>query len=64
MFEVLGKLRGGVCSEIVNADDRVILDLMYAIIHQECYPKTTTPQFTIKDEGTFRKMLFIYPFFQ
>lgn len=61
MFEVLDKLRCGVCSEIVNADDKVILDLM--IIHQECYPKTKTPQFTIKDGGTFRKMLFKYPFF-
>jgi AAA15 family ATPase/GTPase len=64
MWKVLGKLRCGVCSEIVEIDDKVFLDQLNTITHQKCYHKSSTPQIPIKDEGTFRKMLFKYPFFK
>jgi hypothetical protein len=62
MFEIVGRLRCPVCSEIVAIDDKVFLDYINTIIHQKCYYKLTR-KFPIKDEGSFRKMLFKYPFF-
>ncbi|WP_153124699.1 hypothetical protein [Peribacillus tepidiphilus] len=63
MWKVLGKLRCPVCSEPVEIDVKVFLDQMNTVFHQKCYHKSSTPQFTIKDEGTFKKMLLKYPFF-
>ncbi|UQD52291.1 hypothetical protein C0971_09920 [Bacillus methanolicus] len=64
MFKVLGKLRCGICSEIVEINDKVFLDHMNTIIHQKCHCKHLDPQIPIKDEGTFRKMLLKYPIFK
>lgn len=64
MWKVLGKLRCGICSEVVEIDDKVFLDQMNTIIHQKCHFKHSDNQIPIKDEGTFRRMLFKYPFFK
>jgi hypothetical protein len=63
MFDVVGKLRCPVCSEIIAIDDKVFLDFINTIIHQKCYYKSLTRQLPIKDEGSFRKMLFKYSLF-
>ncbi len=64
MWEVLGKLRCGICSEVVELDDKVFMNMIHTIIHQKCYFKHPERQLPIKDEGTFRKMLLKYPFFK
>jgi hypothetical protein len=63
MFKIAGKLRCGICSEVVEIDDKVFLDLINTIIHQKCYFKHPEYLLPIKNEGTFKKMLFKYPFF-
>jgi hypothetical protein len=63
MWKVLGKLRCGICSEIVEIDDKVFLDFANTIIHQKCYYQSSR-RLPIKDEGPFQKMLLKYPFFQ
>ncbi|AIE59385.1 hypothetical protein MGA3_04975 [Bacillus methanolicus MGA3] len=55
MFKVLGKLRCGICSEVVEIDDKVFLDQMNTIIHQKCHFKHLDPQIPIKDKGTLIK---------
>jgi hypothetical protein len=62
MFEIVGRLRCPICSEIVHPDDKVFLDLINTILHQRCYYKSPR-RLPIKDQGTFQKMLLKYPFF-
>jgi hypothetical protein len=62
MFEIVGRLRCPVCSEIVQLDENVFLDIINIIIHQKCY-YTSSKQLPIKDRGTFQKLLLKYPFF-
>ncbi|MGX1902686.1 hypothetical protein ACT3HK_15310 [Thermolongibacillus altinsuensis] len=64
MFEIVGQLRCPVCSKPVEMDDKVFLDFINAIIHQKCYYQSPKHQLPIKDEGTFKKMLFKYSFFK
>ena len=40
MFEIVGRLRCPVCSEIVKIDDKVFLDIINTVIHQECYHRS------------------------
>jgi hypothetical protein len=63
MWKVLGKLRCGICLEVVGIDDKVFLDYVNTVIHQKCYFKHPEHQLPIKDTGTFRKMLLKYPSF-
>ena len=63
MFEVVGKLRCPVCSDVIQPDDKVFLDLINTIIHQKCYYKFSAYQLPIVDKGSFKKMIFKYPFF-
>ncbi|BDG48755.1 hypothetical protein [Parageobacillus sp. KH3-4] len=63
MFEIVGRLRCPICSEVVRPDEKVFLDIINTIIHQKCYYKSSR-RLPIKDEGPFQKMLMKYPFFQ
>jgi hypothetical protein len=63
MFEIVGKLRCPVCSKPVQMDEKVFLDIINTVIHQKCYYKSPTRQLPIKDEGSLKKMIFKYPFF-
>ncbi|WP_035502420.1 hypothetical protein [Parageobacillus thermoglucosidasius] len=63
MFEIVGRLRCPICSEIVTIDDKVFLDIINTVIHQKCYYKSLR-RLPIKDEGPFQKMLLKYPFFE
>jgi hypothetical protein len=62
MFEIVGKLRCPVCSEPVQMDEKVFLDIINTVIHQRCYYKSPR-RLPIKDEGSFQKMLMKYSFF-
>jgi hypothetical protein len=62
MFEIVGRLRCPVCSEPVQIDEKVFLDIINTVIHQKCYYKSPR-RLPIKDEGPFQKMLLKYPFF-
>lgn len=64
MWKVVGKLKCGVCKEVVDINDKVLLDCLNTVIHQKCYFKSPGPYLTIIDKGTFRKILFKYPFFE
>jgi hypothetical protein len=64
MFEIVGRLRCLICSEIVKIDDKVFLDILNAVVHQKCYYQSSKRQLLpIKDEGSFKKLLLKYPFF-
>jgi hypothetical protein len=63
MFEIVGRLRCPICSEIVAIDDKVFLDIINTIIHKKCCYQSPW-RLPIKDEGSFQKMLMKYPFFQ
>jgi hypothetical protein len=63
MFEIVGRLRCPVCSETVQPDEKVFLDIINTVIHQKCYYKSPRRKLPIKDEGPFQKMLLKYPFF-
>jgi hypothetical protein len=63
MFEIVGRLRCPICSEVVKIDDKVFLDIMNTIVHQKCYYQSSK-RLPIKDEGPFQKMFLKYPFFQ
>jgi hypothetical protein len=64
MFEIVGRLRCPVCSKPVQLDDKVFLDHINTIVHQSCYYKSPKRQlFPTKDEGSFKKMIFKYSFF-
>jgi hypothetical protein len=62
VFEIVGRLRCPICSEIVTIDDKVFLDIINTVIHQKCYYKSLR-RLPIKDEGKFQKILMKYPFF-
>lgn len=62
MFKIVGRLRCPICSEPVQPDEKVFLDIINTVIHQKCYYKSPR-RFPIKDEGLFQKMLMKYPFF-
>ncbi|NUK29517.1 hypothetical protein HT574_05235 [Parageobacillus sp. VR-IP] len=63
MFEIVGRLRCPICSEPVQPDEKVFLDIINTVIHQKCYYKSPKSKLPIKDEGLFQKMLLKYPFF-
>lgn len=64
MFEIVGRLRCPVCSEPVEMDDKVFLNIVNTVIHQKCYFQSPAYQkYPIKDKGSFKKMIFKYPFF-
>ncbi|WP_041264661.1 hypothetical protein [Geobacillus thermodenitrificans] len=62
MFQIIGRLRCPICSEPVQPDEKVFLDIINTIIHQKCYYKSPR-RLPIKDKGSFQKMLLKYPFF-
>jgi hypothetical protein len=62
MFEIVGRLRCPICSEPVQMDEKVFLDIINTIIHKKCYYQSPR-RLPIKDEGLFQKMLLKYPFF-
>jgi hypothetical protein len=64
MVKIVGKLRCPVCSKIVRFEDKVILNDINTITHQECYYQLTAYQLPIKDKGSFKKILLKYPFLQ
>ncbi|MBY6276135.1 MAG: hypothetical protein CWE10_07930 [Symbiobacterium thermophilum] len=63
MFKIVGRLRCPVCSEPIQIDEKVFLDIINTVIHQKCYYKSPC-RLPIKDEGTFQKMLLKYSFFK
>jgi hypothetical protein len=63
MFEIVGRLRCPVCSEPVQIDDKVFLDIINTVIHQKCYYKSPQRKLPIKDKSPFQKMLLKYSFF-
>lgn len=63
MFEIVGKLRYPVCSNIVKLEYKVFLDTINTIIHQKCYYTSTKNKFPVVDQGVFKKMLLKYVFF-
>jgi hypothetical protein len=63
VWKVVGKLKCGVCKEVVDINDKVLLDCLNTVIHQKCYYKSPQRKLPIKDEGPFQKMLMKYPFF-
>jgi hypothetical protein len=62
MFEIVGRLRCPVCREPVQMDEKVFLDIINTVMHQKCYYQSSK-RLPIKDEGTFKKILFKYPYF-
>jgi hypothetical protein len=62
MFEIVGRLRCPICSEVVRSDEKVFLDIINTVIHQKCYYQSPH-RLPIKDEGIFQKMLMKYLFF-
>jgi hypothetical protein len=64
MFPIIGQLRCPICSEPVQPDEKVFLDIVNTVMHQKCYYKFPQRLLPIKDEGAFQKMLLKYPFFQ
>jgi hypothetical protein len=44
MFEIVGRLRCPVCSEPVQAEGKIFLNIVNTVIHQKCYYKSLTPQ--------------------
>jgi hypothetical protein len=62
MFEIVGRLHCPICSEPVQSDEKVFLDIINTVIHQKCYYKSPY-RLPIKDEGPFKKLLLKYPFF-
>ncbi|MED3732572.1 hypothetical protein [Geobacillus stearothermophilus] len=62
MFKIVGRLRCPICSEPVQLDEKVFLDIINTVIHQKCYYQSSR-RLPIKDEGIFQKMLMKYPFF-
>jgi hypothetical protein len=50
MVKIVGKLRCPVCSKIVRFEDKVILNDINTITHQECYYQLTAYQLPIKDK--------------
>ncbi|MBB6285309.1 hypothetical protein [Geobacillus subterraneus] len=62
MFPIIGRLRCPICSEPVQPDEKVFLDIINTVIHQKCYYKFPR-RLPIKDKGSFKKMLLKYPFF-
>jgi len=64
VFEIVGRLRCPICFVAVRQDEKVFLDIMNTVIHQECYHRSNSHKLPIKDEGTFQKMLLKYPFFK
>ncbi|MED3841790.1 hypothetical protein [Geobacillus stearothermophilus] len=63
MFQIIGRLRCPICSEPVQRDEKVFLDIINTVMHQKCYYKSSQRRLPIKDEGSFQKMLLKYPFF-
>ncbi|MED3748833.1 hypothetical protein [Geobacillus stearothermophilus] len=63
MFPIIGRLRCPICSEPVQRDEKVFLDIINTVMHQKCYYKFPQRRLPIKDEGSFQKMLLKYPFF-
>lgn len=63
MYEVIGQLRCPVCREFVKMDDKVIMDEVNTIVHVKCYYVSTHP-LSIKDQGTFHKMILKYDYFK
>jgi hypothetical protein len=63
MVEIVGKLRCPVCREPVQLNDKVFLDIANGIIHQKCY-KSSLLKTPIKDQGSFKRLIIRYPFFQ
>ncbi|WP_084278890.1 hypothetical protein [Anoxybacteroides tepidamans] len=67
MSSVFGKIRCPICSMKIKRQDRVVLDVIHTVMHQECYNqeymvgKSLLP---IKDAGSFRKIMYIYEFFR
>jgi hypothetical protein len=64
MFKIVGRLRCPICSETVQPDEKVFLDIINTVIHQKCYYKSSQRRLPIKDKGLFQKMLLKYPFFE
>ena len=63
MFSIIGRLRCPICSEPVQPDEKVFLDIINTVMHQKCYYKFPHRRLPIRDEGSFQKMLLKYPFF-
>jgi hypothetical protein len=64
---VFGKIRCPICSMKIKRQDQVVLDVIYTVMHQECYNQeymVGKSLFPIKDEGLFRKIVFTYEFFR
>ncbi len=62
MYEIIGQLRCPKCTNFVEMDEKVILDNMNTILHLKCYFKSSHP-YSVKDQGTFHKMILKYNFF-
>jgi hypothetical protein len=62
MFEIIGRLRCPICSEPVQMEEKVFLDIINTVIHQKCYYQSPR-RLPIEDKGTFQKMLLKYSFF-
>lgn len=63
MFKIVGRLRCPLCSNPVQPDEKVFLDIINTIIHKKCYYQSSR-RLPIKDEGPFQKMLQKYSFFK
>jgi len=63
VFKIVGRLRCPLCSNPVQPDEKVFLDIINTVIHQKCYYKSPR-RLPIKDKGPFQKMLLKYPFFE
>jgi hypothetical protein len=63
LFDIVSKLRCPVCTKPIQLEDKVFLDIINTVIHQKCYYQSSYYLMPKKDEGTFKKILFKYPFF-
>ncbi|MCZ0757155.1 hypothetical protein [Anoxybacillus sp. J5B_2022] len=64
MPSIYERLRCPICARKFKRQDKVVLDMINTVIHQECYHTyTEKPLLPIKDEGSFRKMVATYEFF-
>jgi len=66
MSSIFGKLGRSICSNVIQRQDRVVLDIINTVMHQECCNRERTAgkqMLPIRDGGPFRKILLTYGFF-
>lgn len=57
---MLNRIRCSNCHKLVKYKDFVYLDIVNTVIHQRCY----SPEFEVKDKGTFSDITEKYNFFE